>query len=237
MQRVDHLGSIFATASKKEFAPSVHQPVTANLIRILNWEGIYLKLLWFEMNTCKVVLTVFHYQYSRIPAMTMPLLAGSPFDKKLIGKQQDNTPIAPSRGFFELVNKSDAAIGIKVLFVPAATAPASSVLWEVCRPVYISLPPQESVHGFFPEDVVDLTLVFLHSNPNPLVPNISFQQANPVVTSEAVLPPKCYQIGEFADYTAFTVKEVGQRNVLLKFKGGAGRYCDIEPRVGTSIQV
>eukprot|EP01036_Dinobryon_divergens_P025627 gene25627-34196_t len=176
---------------------------------------------------------------SRSPAITMPLLEGSPFDKKLLGKQKDNTPIAPSKGFFELVNKSDAVIGIKVLFVPAASAAASSVLWEVCRPVYVSLPPQESTHGFFPEDVVDLTLVLLHSNPHPLVPDISFQQANPtatITTPESGLPPKCCQIGEFVDYTAFAVRGVGQHNVLLKFKGGAGRYCDIEPRVGNSIQ-
>ena len=177
--------------------------------------------------------------YSRSPATTMPLLGGSPFDKRLLGKQQENTPVAPLRGFFELVNKSEAVIGIKVLLVPAATAAVSSVLWEVCRPVYVSLPPHESVHGFFPDDMVDLTLVLLHSNPHPLVADITFAQANPPFSaaSESGLPPKCCQIGEFVDYTAFAVRGVGQHNVLLKFKGGAGRYCDIEPRVGNSIQV
>ena len=32
------------------------------------------------------------------------------------------------------------------------------------------------------------------------------------------------------------MRTVGQNNVLLKFKGVAGKICDIEPRVGSSMQ-
>jgi len=116
-----------------------------------------------------------------------------------------------------------------------------SVLWEVCRPLYLSLPPQAAVHGYLSEGVDDLVILLLHVNTNIAEKNISFEQANKPVPNETYLSssptvPKCCLVGEFRHYTAFQIRNVAGHNVLLKFKGGGGMACELEPRMGSSVK-
>eukprot|EP00597_Dinobryon_sp_UTEXLB2267_P005984 CAMPEP_0170079278 /NCGR_PEP_ID=MMETSP0019_2-20121128/15701_1 /TAXON_ID=98059 /ORGANISM="Dinobryon sp., Strain UTEXLB2267" /LENGTH=179 /DNA_ID=CAMNT_0010292659 /DNA_START=556 /DNA_END=1096 /DNA_ORIENTATION=- len=115
-----------------------------------------------------------------------------------------------------------------------------SVLWEVCRPLYVSLPPQAAVHGYLSEGVDDLVVLLLHVNTNPVEKNITFEQANTPVPTESPSTsstvPKGCQVGEFRHYTAFQVRHVAGHNVLLKFKGGGGAACEVEPRMGSSVK-
>lgn len=195
----------------------------------------------------------------RTPAMTVFLQPGCPFDSKLLNFASSSSPSssnavlsAPRSGFFEFINKSDSFCCIKVLhryINPNITNEKKSangetvgfsVLWEVCRPLYVSLPPQAAVHGYLSEGVDDLVVLLLHVNTHLAEKGITFEQANNPVPTEPPMSsssvPKCCLIGEFRHYTAFQIRHVAGHNVLLKFKGGGGTACEVEPRMGSSVK-
>jgi hypothetical protein len=164
--------------------------------------------------------------------------------------------VIPTKGYFEFLNKSDTFCGLKVLYNSADNQDLN-VLWEVCRPPYLSLPPQEAVNGSLPEHVSELVLFLLHSNSHSAEGvHVSFEEANPYPNPTLAAPqtdlveevakeeegrvvmrrPKCCQQSEFAHFTVFRLVDVRNCNVLLKYKGGGGSLCDLEPRQGPVAQ-
>lgn len=162
-----------------------------------------------------------------------------------------NTPcVAPTAGYFEIINKTSGFVGIKLLYKkysPESTTPPVSPtgsgnpsdlnsLWEVARPSYISVPPNMIVKANFScilgEDA-HLELYILYGNPNivsgdPLIMNYNTRDTSRESDSKFAA---CASISNFWQCAVFKIK-VDNNNVLLKVKGDLA----LETRLGGSIE-
>ena len=158
---------------------------------------------------------------------------GSVFEPNNLTSTGSNLAAAPpTSGYFELINKSTAFCGIKVLVHATDSVPSvTRVLYEIARPSYTSLPPNELLHCDISramettQGVIDLFI--LYHNPN-LVPadvnSVHYDTKKPLKISA------CASIENFLKVAVYRISCKG-KNVLLKFKG----ENQLEPRVGSSI--
>jgi hypothetical protein len=157
---------------------------------------------------------------------------GSVFEKGSLNAKGSNLSVAPpTSGYFELINKSPYFVGIKVLVYPNDPVPSTTqTLYEVPRPFYISLPPNEILHtdisaAMSISGVIDVFI--LHSNPNLISGDINSVNYD---TRKPLKITPCASIENFMKVALYRIS-CKNRNVLLKFKGEG----QLEPRVGTSI--
>lgn len=158
---------------------------------------------------------------------------GSVFEPNSLPSQGSNIAVQPpASGYFEIINKSNYFCGIKVLVHPTDVVPSvTQMLYEIPRPNFISLPPNELVHGDIsaamqtPNAVIDLMI--LYHNPN-LIPgditSVHYDTKKPFKISP------CASIENFLKVAVYRIF-CKDKNVLLKYKG----ENQLEPRIGSSI--
>lgn len=148
---------------------------------------------------------------------------GSEYDPDMI-KSNANVPSAAAKyGYFELVNKSEYFIAVKIL--------NSGNVWnEILRPPYTPLPPNECLFGHFADATnhhsESLKVILLVGNPNVA---LEFCDYNPMGLKK--LSP-CADVKNFEHVVVFDLFTLG-KNCLLKYIGD----CCLEPRKGKNIAI
>lgn len=148
---------------------------------------------------------------------------GSEYDPDLI-KTNTNTPSSAAKyGYFELVNKSEYFIAVKVMY--------SGNVWnEVLRPSYLPIPPNECAFGHFADltnhNFESLKVILLVGNPHAA---LEFCDYNPNGIKR--LSP-CADVKNFEHVAVFDIFTLG-KNCLLKYVGD----CSLVPRKGKNIAV
>lgn len=136
----------------------------------------------------------------------------------------------PSSGYFEIINKSPAFCAVKVLVHPTVRIPSvTQMLYELARPSYTSLPPNELLHcdisQAMTEGTIDVLILFQNLNLMPADLNsIQYDTRKPIKVSP------CANIENFTKAAVYRIS-CKDKNVLLKFKG----ENQLEPRIGSSI--
>ena len=158
---------------------------------------------------------------------------GSVFEPNSLSSQGSNLAAQPpAEGYFEIINKSNYFSGIKVLVHPTdATPSVTEILYEIPRPNYTSLPPNELVHCDISQATVTseavIDVFILYHNPNLIPGDISTVQYD---TRKPLKISPCACIENFLKVSVYRIRCKGH-NVLLKFKG----ENQLEPRIGNSI--
>jgi hypothetical protein len=136
------------------------------------------------------------------------------------------TAAAPQSGYFEFINKSPSFCAVK-LMVNGKRDDFDS-LWEVARPFYISVPPNQLVHADFGNST-ELELFLLYDNPNIMgdVTTINYRTDDGMHNDVA----PCALIENFWHFSICRIDCAG-KNVLIKCKGDGL----VEVRKGSSIE-
>lgn len=152
------------------------------------------------------------------PSVPISLKRGSAYNDKVA-----NTKAVPLSGYFEIVNKSNACIAVKVLL------PGGNIKFETVRPSYFVIPPSSLMHGFFESDNQELQIILLFDNPNS-IPNSNIVYDTRAPGARAELMSDCAKVSKFTRFSMFSIPCV-DKNVLLKVKNDG----TIVPRNGDSI--
>ena len=152
---------------------------------------------------------------------------GSPYEPGSAG-----TPVtgaAPKNGYFEFINKSGSFCAIKLL--SGGSGNEFDTVWEIARPSYRSVPPNELVNVQFSTDgseSVCLELFVLYGNSNVIPGDISSVKYD--TRSSSDISP-CAAVENFWQFAVFRI-DASSKNVLLKFKGDGV----VEIRLGSSLE-
>lgn len=164
--------------------------------------------------------------FERTPSSPMKSGAGSgPSTPTAAASSARSQRPAPSRGYFEFVNKSSSFCAVKVM-VNGREVDYDTV-WEIPRASYLPVPPLEIASGEF-GDVETLELFVLFGNPNPIPEDtrlVNYQTGS----MRRVSP--CAAVENFGNAAVYRVTCSGC-NVLLKFKGDGV----VETRAGNSLE-
>lgn len=157
-----------------------------------------------------------------------PLNYGSPFEP---GSSSNSSSVdsAPKEGYFEMINKSPSFCAVKLMV--GGNKVDFDTWWEIPRPAYISVPPNELINVQFtttPSDSQPLELFVLYANPNIIPGDLSGVVYD---TKSGVELSPCASIENFWQFAVYRIEATG-KNVLLKFKGDGA----IETRLGNSIE-
>jgi len=166
---------------------------------------------------------------SKHPAAMTDLVAGdyiklsygSEYDPDMVKSNATIPSAAVKYGYFELANKSEYFIAVKVL--------NSGNVWnEILRPPYIPLPPNECLFSHFAgatnHSVESLKVILLVGNPHAA---LEFCNYDPIGLKK--LSP-CADVKNFEHIVVFDIFTLG-KNCLLKYLGN----CCLEPRKGKNI--
>lgn len=132
---------------------------------------------------------------------------------------------AHSSGYFELVNKSEDMICIKVL------AYGGNVYHEINRPCYLAIPPLETFHGLFNPNITGMEVLILHDNPVGITGDLYYDTRAPGVNARTMISPAA-QVENFNQLAIFYIP-CQYKNVLVKYKGNGG----IELKSGTKAKL
>ena len=138
----------------------------------------------------------------------------------------------PISGYFELLNKSDKFIAVKLLYS------GGNLKFESTKPSYFVIPPNHLMNTFFdPSNKNGLELILLTSNPNPTPPadkRVVYDTRSAGVLPELISP--CAKISEFRNIIFHRIPSCA-KNVLLKYKIDeiSGEDGTLVPRSGNSI--
>lgn len=152
---------------------------------------------------------------------------GSPFEPGSSASKADAIP--PKEGYFELINKSSTFCAVKLM--KGGTKNEFESSWEIARPSYTALPPNELLQVRFASESNDtqpLELFVLYANSNIIpgdVSSVTFDTKN----NSDISP--CASIENFWQYVVYRI-DAASKNVLLKFKGEGV----VEIRLGSSIE-
>jgi len=150
------------------------------------------------------------------PSIPVSLSRGSAYSDK-----ESNVRL-PLSGYFEVINKSDSCIAIKVILS------GGNVKMEACRPSYFVIPPSSSMNGVFDSEEVQCLLLYDNPNPSPSNSSIVFDTRSPGARSE--LMSQCAKVSNFKKINLFSI-QCKDKNILIKVKNDG----IIEPRAGDSI--
>jgi hypothetical protein len=157
---------------------------------------------------------------------------GSVFEPNSLSSKGSNLAAAPPpSGYFEIINKSNYFIGVKVLAHPTSVVPSvTQILYDIARPNYLSVPPNELVHADISsamsgEGVVDVFI--LYHNPNLMPGDINSVRYD---TRKPLKISPCASIENFMEVSVWRIR-CKSKNVLLKYKG----ENVLEPRIGNSV--
>lgn len=162
-----------------------------------------------------------------IPFTMIPTVLeyGSTFEPNSLSKP--NKP-APTKGYFEFINKATSFCCVKVLVQESLSLCEYDTWWEVPRPSYISVPPNELIHVLLPPGTPCIELYILHGNPN-VIPGdgtgIHYDTRKPIK------PSPCATVTNFWEISVYSIKCL-EKNILLKYKGEG----IVETRIGSSME-
>lgn len=132
---------------------------------------------------------------------------------------------APSRGYFEFVNKTSSFCAVKVMI--GGQESDFDTTWEIPRASYVPVPPLEIVSGDFGDaDTMELFILFANLNPIPEDTRLVSYQTG---SMRKVSP--CAAVENFHNAAVYRITCSGC-NVLLKFKGDGM----VEIRAGNSLE-
>jgi len=148
------------------------------------------------------------------------------------GNQRLSDIQMPSSGYFELVNKSDEMCAIKILAPVSDEAhmDINTAIYEAIFPIYLAVPPEESVHFFLGDGATSVTLCVLFNNPH-LIPS----SATSIIYDTRNIPPRkaislCASIRHFKQFSVYHI-DCHKKNILLKYK----REGVVQVRNGATI--
>jgi len=100
----------------------------------------------------------------------------------------------PLAGYFEFRNKSNECVCIKVV---EREEEANDIKYEAVRPVFICVPPSDSIHAFFDQEKYMMEMVILFNNPNeiPSGASLVFDTQARGVTPDVITP--CAKVNLF----------------------------------------
>jgi hypothetical protein len=152
----------------------------------------------------------------------------------------------PVSGYFELYNKSNEIIVIKVMksYKDETISRANfmmNIKFESSRSSYIAIPPNDAVFAHFHSSTDYLNLFVLFSNPNPLPHDTAIVYDTKAHGSNPSKISLCARVDLFEKLNVFNLwtsvgggvdgkDEGGGKNILLKYKGNG----ILLPREGTS---
>lgn len=163
----------------------------------------------------------------KVTSQNLKLTYGSLFDKlkgSVSEKGKAETP-PPTAGYFEIINKTTSICCIKI--VSGLNGTDLDTTWELARPSYYPLPPNEILHTKFDPTIPFIEIYFLLSNMNQIPTDID---ALVYDTKSRENLSDCASVKAFRRFSAFRIFSK-DHNVLLKYKGD----FLLEPRVGNSI--
>jgi hypothetical protein len=147
------------------------------------------------------------------PGRAIGLTRGAKYSTKSSG--QSSAAAAPSSGYFEFINKaSDMIIGVKLMAGPV------DYMWELTRPSFLALGPDESTHAELREGCHEIYLFVLLNNPNSMQAELSKDiiiDTRSVFSSNLISP--CARIDKFRDCVVYKISDISGKNVILKYKG------------------
>ena len=163
------------------------------------------------------------FTFSKAPS-PLNLEHGSKFGEDGSGLKNSSNP--PSSGYFELWNKSDAFIAVKVL------PEGGDQLWELARPRYYAIPPQAFVCADFSPACKHLDLFILYDNPYSMPDGgaLVYDTVNDVRASSVERISKCALSSEFREASIYSIG-CKDKNAILKYKGNG----IVERRNGMSM--
>lgn len=155
---------------------------------------------------------------------SLPLRRGSYYGENNMMKKSGSRPLAVS-GYFEIFNKSSEIVALKVL-----KRNNCDPRFEVPRPSYVAVPPNEAVYSFFdPErDILEILVLYKNINSVPSDSAVLFDTKAPGSQPNRITP--CARIDLFERVQSYSVNSIG-KNVLLKYKGNGV----VLPREGSSV--
>jgi hypothetical protein len=171
----------------------------------------------------------------------LPIRRGSFYGENNMIKKSGTKPL-PVSGYFELYNKSNEVIAIKLLksYKEETTSRANIMMtlkFESARPSFITIPPNDAVFAHFHSSTDYLNLFLLFSNPNPLphetaiIYDTKAHGSNPSKISPCAKVDFFQKLNVFNLWTSVGSNEgEGGKNILLKYKGNG----IILPREGTA---
>ena len=131
----------------------------------------------------------------------------------------------PAFGYFEITNKSDFFVCVKVLT-------KGNFYNEATRPCYMPLPPNESLHGEFSKFSESLDVYLLAGNDSPALDLCNYDPYG-----NRKLSP-CASTVNFGHIMQYSVPNILGKNVLLKYKNGGDlcvRHCDKRSKMVMSL--
>lgn len=138
--------------------------------------------------------------------------------------QRSDGARAHPAGYFELTNKSEEVIAVRV------SEGTVNPFYECSRPSYIAVLPFEHIHGCYDPTLTSLEISILMNNPefmDPSSPVIIDTKQN---RAEDISP--CAKIVNFQDFCLYRTK-CTLKNCIVKFKGAQ----QLEVRTGSSSKV
>lgn len=148
------------------------------------------------------------------PSIALDLSRGSKYGEDGTKVSAALAATLPGAGYFELVNKTDAFVCIKVLNT------GGDRLWELARPSYIPIPPGDFVHAEFDPSAEAIELYVLHNNPNAIKSDapLLYDTRSDVRTWSLERISVCARVSLFESATVYAIA-CNKRNVLVKYKG------------------
>jgi hypothetical protein len=138
--------------------------------------------------------------------------------------QKSDGTTAHAAGYFELTNKSDEVIAVRLCEGPA------NAFYECSRPSYITVLPYECVSGMFDPTLTLLEMSVLTNNPavldttKPVVIDTNKNKAEDITPSVA--------IRNFQDFSLYRTT-CTLKNCVVKYKGSEW----VEPRTGSTSKM
>jgi hypothetical protein len=157
---------------------------------------------------------------------------GSDYEPSNTPRKMSPLP-APSSNYFEIINKSSSFCAVKLLILPERERLNEyEITWEVPRPSYAALPPNELLHAdismvALASSKYTVFLYLLFGNPNIIPGDVNSIAYN---TRAPIKVAACAAVENFWEYSVYQISCKG-RNVLLKLKDGGS----LETRVGNSL--
>ncbi len=154
---------------------------------------------------------------------SLPLKRGSYYGENHMMKKAGSKPLAVS-GYFEIFNKSREIFALKVLRNDECNSK-----FEIPRPSFLAIPPNEAVYGFFDPEKDRLAIVVLFKNPNKIPSDkaVVYDTRAPGTNPSRI--SGCARIDQMEQVQVYMADSVG-KNVLLKYKGSG----IVQVREGTS---
>lgn len=171
---------------------------------------------------------------AHVDLMQIPLVYGSEYEPSGSTSPRRGAILpAPTSNYFELINKSSTFCAVKLMILPEKDYLCDySIWWEVPRPSYIAVPPNELIHAdismvALASERFAVYLYVLYGNPNIIPGDVTTIAYN---TRAPIKVAACAAVENFWETAVYRISCKG-RNVLLKLKESGS----IELRVGNSL--